>query len=175
MPIDVNIKCVKQKSENIDDIDNIFVFESLNIKQNEDVVYTDNWYIYNAIIGKGYHLYLKEDRDATYKFVDFAETDSVAPYLKHMIQDDRYPSHGSYQKLQDIIVFDERYLNAFEKLLISFLKESKVSTCIVLFRLQTPSPERYVGRISLKQFIRLLKDKKIYLNTAYIISEAEYD
>lgn len=175
MPIDVNIKCVKQKSENINVVDNIFVLESLNTKQNEDVIYTDNWYIYNAIIGKGYHLYLKEDRSTTYKFVDFAETDSVAPYIKYLLQDDKEPSHGTYQVLQDIIVFDEKYLNAFEKLLICLLKESKVSTCIVFFRLQTPSPERYVGRISLKQFIRLLKDKEICLNTAYIISEAEYD
>lgn len=175
MPIDVNVKCVKQKSEILNKNDNIFVFEPLNTNQNEDVVYTDNWYIYNAIIGKGYHLYLKEDRDTTYKFVDFAETDLVAPYAKHMLQDERCPSHGTYQVLQDTIVFNERYLNAFEKLLIGFLKESKVSTCIVLFRLQTPSPERYVGRISLKQFIRLLKDKEIYLNTAYIVSEAEYD
>ena len=92
-----------------------------------------------------------------------------------MLQDERCPSHGNYQVLQDVIVFNEKYLSAFEKLLISFLNESKVSTCIIFFRLQTPSPERYVGRISLKQFMRLLKDKEIYLNTAYIVSEAEYD
>ena len=42
MPIEVNIKCVKQKSEILNKNDNIFVLEPLNTNQNNDVVYKDN-------------------------------------------------------------------------------------------------------------------------------------
>ena len=175
MPIDVNIKCVKQKTEEIDISDNVFILESLNCRQTKEAVYTDNWYVYNAVIGRGYHVYLREDREATYRFVDFAEISEAAPYMKYMLQDNKNPSHGTYQRLNDCILFQERYLSAFENLLRAVLRESTVNTCIVFFRLQTPCPERYVGRIGLTQFMSLLKDKQVYLNTAYIISEAEYD
>lgn len=175
MPIDVNIKCVKQKSKIISNAEDVFVLEQLNTCQNEGSIYSDNWFIYNAVKGIGYNLYLKESQDRTYNFVDFKEKEVVAAYMKNMLRDEKKPSHGTLQVLQDTIIFNEKYIVSFENLLKNVIEESEVSTCILFFRLQTPCSERYVGRISLSQFITLLKKGEIYLNTAYIISEAEYD
>lgn len=175
MPIDVNIKCVKQKSDKLSYNNDVFVLEQLNTCQNEDTIYSDNWYIYNAVRGIGYNLFLKESTDRTFNFVDFYESNAIASYMKNMIQDEKKPNNGEQQVLQDAIVFNEKYYNAFEKLLESVIRESLVNTCIIFFRLQTPCPERYVGRISLNQFLSKLKIGEIYLNTAYIISEANYD
>lgn len=175
MSMDVNIKCVKQKSEKISYSKDVFILEQLNTCQNENAIYFDNWFIYNAVKGISYNLYLKESQDKTYNFVDFQEKKPVALYMKNMLQDEKKPSHGNPQVFQDLVAFNEKYYDSFEKLMRSIINASEVSTCMLFFRLQTPSPERYVGRISLAQFMSLLKKGEIYLNTAYIVSEAEYD
>lgn len=174
MPIDINIMCVQQNSDIIECKTENFFLERLNYSLTDDKIYKDNWFLYNAIMGIGYNLYSK-NKDETFSIVDYRETKDINPYMKYMLQDEKKPSNSNLDSTLCSIIFSKNYLGDFERLLESFIKNSQIKTCLVFFRLQISSPERYVGRISLKQFISLLKQEEIYLNTAYIISENEYD
>ncbi len=173
--MDINILCVKQKGE-IKYNKQVFLLESLNKKQTDGCIYQDNWFIYNSIIGHGYNLYSAKIDHATYDIIDYEETDTVADYFRYLFHDDKSPINGIVDFMTDVkVVFNSELLDDFKELLLNVIKCSQIKTCIIFFRIQACCPERYVGRISLKQFLEKLKCGQIYLNTAYIISEADYD
>jgi len=130
MALDINIMCVKQKSESIACAKKVFYLERLNVNQTDDI-YQDNWFLYNAIMGIGYNLYLKDTRNETYNLVYFEEKQVVANYFRHILQDEKKPSNDNLQELSDSVIFNEVYFDDFERLLEQFIKKSEVNTCIV--------------------------------------------
>lgn len=173
--MDINILCVKQKGK-IKYNSQVFLLEKLNKKQTDGFIYQDNWFLYNSIIGCGYNLYSRKIDHATYDLADYAETDTVADYFRYLLCDERSPENGALDLMTDSkVLFNADLIDDFEELLANAIKCSQIKTCLVFFRIQACCPERYVGRISLKQFFEKLRSGQVYLNTAYIISEAEYD
>ena len=156
--IDFNIICVGEKTPKILK-DDYFSTAIMNHNRNKSQkCYISEWDILNRIQGIWYEFWSKNEK---YDFLINSDWENP-----EMISDDELLLDHGYK-----LFVNSDECNIIENFIRFYIKQSPIRQIIVLFRHQGHERERFHNKISIKEFLSMLVNKKIYGNVAYIIGE----
>ena len=169
----IGIKIIEsKKNENEKRItDNLLVLDEIDERQSNLNGFV-GWPVFNSIKGAFYELFSKQRHDmgddilGANDIIDFLPINAKeitwlpTTYFKY---------HSNSQEY--IAQIKKGFKQSFIKILKELVKLSDSRTVAVLFQIQEPARERYFGTISLKDFLKLLDERKILHNIVYFVKE----